>query len=86
MTVQQLVDELIGPFYYNYSETRAVLVRQAKQLLANVYEADIVNFHRCFCIPASEILKKVVKTFRKNQVFIKYFYTITVMKISIINK
>ncbi|CAH1716711.1 unnamed protein product [Aphis gossypii] len=66
-TVQQLVDEFIGPYYVNYSETRAVLVRQAKQLLTNVYQDDVANFHGCFCVPVSEILKKVVETFRKYQ-------------------
>lgn len=69
LTVQQLVDEFIGPYYANYSETRAVLVRQAKQLLTNVYQGDVVNFHGCFCVPVSEILKKVEETFRKYQVF-----------------
>jgi len=53
----------------NYSETRAVLVRQAKQLLKNVYQGDVANFHGCFCVPVSEILKKVEETFRKYQVF-----------------
>ncbi|XP_060843323.1 puratrophin-1-like isoform X1 [Rhopalosiphum padi] len=67
ITVQQLVDEFIGPYYVNYSETRAVLVRQAKQLLTNVYQDDVANFHGCFCVPVSEILKKVVETFRKYQ-------------------
>ncbi|XP_060877232.1 puratrophin-1-like isoform X2 [Metopolophium dirhodum] len=66
-TVQQLVDEFIGPYYVNYSETRAVLVRQAKQLLTNVYQGDVANFHGCFCVPVSEILKKVEETFRKYQ-------------------
>ncbi|XP_050423665.1 rho guanine nucleotide exchange factor 40-like isoform X2 [Adelges cooleyi] len=62
-TVQELVDESIGPFYVNYEKTRAVLVRQAKQLLETVYKSDIDHFHRHFCIPASEILKRVVETF-----------------------
>ncbi|VVC32644.1 Hypothetical protein CINCED_3A025235 [Cinara cedri] len=66
-TVQQLVDELIGPYYVNYGETRAVLMRQAKQLLVGAYQADIVNFHTLFCVPASEILKKVVENFSQNQ-------------------
>lgn len=69
ITIQQLVDEFIGPYYVNYRETRSVLIRQAKQLLNDVYHTDIVNFHMCFCVPASEILKKVKKIFRKIQVF-----------------
>lgn len=67
-TVQQLIDELIGPYYTNYSETRAVLVGQAEQLLATVYRADIIAFRTKFCVPAQGILDKVAKTFAKNQV------------------
>ncbi|XP_025409795.1 rho guanine nucleotide exchange factor 40-like isoform X2 [Sipha flava] len=66
-SVQQLVDNLIGPYYVNYRETRAVLVRQAKQLFINVYQSDIVNFHECFCIPANEILKKISEMCRRNE-------------------
>ncbi|XP_050525448.1 puratrophin-1-like isoform X2 [Daktulosphaira vitifoliae] len=66
-TVQELVDELIGPYYINYSETRAVLVRQAKQLLKTVYHSDVGDFHKCFCLPASKILRTIVKTFSKVQ-------------------
>lgn len=68
-TVQQLVDESIGPYYANYGETRAVLMRQAKQLLADAYQADIVHFRTRFCLPAGEILKKVAENFSRNQVF-----------------
>lgn len=68
--MQQLIDELIGPYYANYSETRAVLVGQAEQLLATVYRADISAFRTKFCVPAQEILDKVTKIFTKNQVFI----------------
>lgn len=64
-TVQQLVDELIGPYYANYSETRSVLVGQAEQLLATVYGADLIAFHSKFCVPAQRILDQVAK----NQVF-----------------
>lgn len=56
----------------NYSETRSVLIRQAKQLLTDVYQNDIMDFHMYFCIPANKILKKINKTFLKTQVFMIY--------------
>ncbi|XP_039287246.1 LOW QUALITY PROTEIN: uncharacterized protein LOC111057901 [Nilaparvata lugens] len=51
-----LVDKHLSRFYPNYSRTRAVLVRQARDLLVCEFGGDLARFSAEFILPAAQLL------------------------------
>lgn len=52
------MDVYLAAFYPNYFEsTRAVLLRQARDLLETAFHGDLFRFEREFLSPAAEIIK-----------------------------
>lgn len=57
-TISDLVDMYLAALYPNYFEsTRAVLLRQARDLLETVFYADLSRFESEFLSPAAELIK-----------------------------
>ncbi|RZF45669.1 hypothetical protein LSTR_LSTR010392 [Laodelphax striatellus] len=54
--LEYLVDKHLSKFYPNYSRTRAVLVRQARDLLVCEFGGDLARFGSEFVLPAAELL------------------------------
>lgn len=58
--INELVDIHLAALYPKYLEsTRAVLVRQARDLLQTVFHGDLVRFEREFLSPSAEIIKTI---------------------------
>lgn len=56
--ISDLVDSYLAALYPNYFEsTRAVLLRQARDLLETVFYADLSQFESEFLSPAAELIK-----------------------------
>jgi hypothetical protein len=53
------VERHLGPLYPNFPRVRAVLVRQARDLLVCTFLGNLVQFEREFCVPASQLLRSV---------------------------
>lgn len=71
--VARLVDELMGPLYSNYTRTRPVLVRQARDLLVCEYLGNFNRFREEFCVPAAALLKAILDNVQK----VSYHFKIT---------
>ncbi|KAF4522615.1 hypothetical protein B566_EDAN003597 [Ephemera danica] len=54
--VAGLVETLLGPLYPNFEHSRAVLVRQARDLLVCRFHGNLSQFEGSFLRPAAELL------------------------------
>lgn len=57
-----LVDKHLSRFYPNYINTRAVLLRQARDLLICEFRGDLVKFTSEFLLPAEQLLQPFAET------------------------
>ncbi|XP_031619559.1 uncharacterized protein LOC116338443 isoform X2 [Contarinia nasturtii] len=57
--INELVDMHLAALYPKYLETRAILLRQARDLLQTTFHGDLVSFEREFLSPSAEIIKTI---------------------------
>jgi hypothetical protein len=58
--VENLVDRYLGHLYPDYaSDTRIVLVRQARDILVLSYHGDVSRFEHDYLSPAAEIVERL---------------------------
>lgn len=57
---ERLTDLYFGPLYPNYSATRSVLVRQARDLLVCHYHGNAPRFETEFCVPAAALMAELL--------------------------
>lgn len=65
--IEQLIDRNLGDLYADYDRhTRAVLVRQARDMLVCTFFGDLPRFEREFLRPAAQMLRQVYGSWRHN--------------------